>query len=146
MTMAKKGEPTSVFEQIQAGLEDSIAFSRGELSLATTELPAPPPKPAPGQIAALRKEFRMSQAVFAATLNVSKSTVQSWEQGLREPSDASVRMLQVIRMSPQVVTDIFAVKTGQTRHPAGARPARGFSRGRAAARRKKARSTKRAAR
>jgi len=34
----------SVFGQIKAGLEDSIAYSRGKLSLVTTE----PPPPAPG--------------------------------------------------------------------------------------------------
>ena len=76
----------SVFEQIKAGLEDSIAYSRGELSLKTTPLPLPPPKAEAQQIAELRKRLRMSQSVFAATLNVSPKTVQSWEQGLRQPA------------------------------------------------------------
>jgi putative transcriptional regulator len=40
-------------------------------------------------LAALRKQTAMSQAVFARLLNVSTKTVQSWEQGVREPSDAS---------------------------------------------------------
>ena len=35
----------SVFEQIKEGLEDSIAYSEGKLSLATTELPTPPLTP-----------------------------------------------------------------------------------------------------
>jgi hypothetical protein len=36
-------ERMSVFEQIKAGLEQSIAFSRGELSLKTTTLPLQQP-------------------------------------------------------------------------------------------------------
>jgi putative transcriptional regulator len=101
-----------VFEQIKAGLEDSIACSRGELSLVTTEAPAPPPKAAPRDVVRLRKRLKMSQAVFAALLNVSPKTVQSWEQGLRAPSDAALRMLQVVRKRPDVVTTIFSRPTG----------------------------------
>lgn len=97
----------SLFERLQQGLQESIAHSRGELSLVTVELPAPPPKAQPKQIASLRRKFRMSQAVFAATLNVSPKTVQSWEQGLRQPGDAALRMLQVLSAEPQVVLTIF---------------------------------------
>jgi len=99
---------SSIFKQLKAGLEDSIAFSRGELSLVTTALPAPPPKPEPTQIAELRNSLRMSQAVFAAVINVSPKTVQSWEQGVRQPSHAALRMLEVIRLDPGVAKSILA--------------------------------------
>jgi putative transcriptional regulator len=99
---------SNVFEQLKAGLEGSIAFSRGELSLVTTALPAPPPRPEPTQIAELRNSLRMSQAVFAAVINVSPKTVQSWEQGVRRPSHAALRMLEVIREDPGVAGAIIA--------------------------------------
>jgi putative transcriptional regulator len=113
--MSNKYKTMSVFERIKAGMEDSIAYSRGELSLKTTTLPLPPPKAAAKQIAELRKKLRMSQAVFAATLNVSPKTVQSWEQGVRQPADAALRMLQVIRERPQVVGMLFAPGVGAGR-------------------------------
>lgn len=115
--MSTKGK-MSVFEQIKAGLEDSIAHSRGELSLKTTTLPLPPPKAEARQIAQLRKRLRMSQSVFAATLNVSPKTVQSWEQGVRQPADAALRMLQVIRERPQVVRMILSSGGGARRRMA----------------------------
>jgi len=102
----------SVFDQIKSGLEDSIAYSKGELSLATVGLPAPPPKGNPKKIAALRKELHMSQAVFAAVLNVSTRTVQSWEQGFRDPSDASLRLLQIIESQPLIIQSFFADAKG----------------------------------
>lgn len=105
--MAKPKKP-SVFEQLKSGLTDSIAFSKGELSLATTELPAPPPAATAKDVRSLRRSLRMSQALFAATLNVSTRTIQSWEQGLRVPSDAALRLIQVVMMSPQVVRVLFA--------------------------------------
>jgi putative transcriptional regulator len=106
--MSEKTHGMSVFDQIKAGLEDSIAHSKGKLSLVTTELPAPPPPARPYDVVRLRKRFRMSQAVFAAVMNVSAKTVQSWEQGARGPSDAALRMLQIIRQRPEVVKTIFA--------------------------------------
>jgi len=98
----------SVFGQIKAGLEDSIAYSRGRLSLVTTEPPPPPPELSRAQIAALRKRLKMSQAFFAAVLNVSAKAVQSWEHGIRRPSDAALRMLQVIGRQPSLVRVIAA--------------------------------------
>lgn len=37
-------ESMSVFEQIKAGLQDGIAWQKGQLALKTTEFPDPPPK------------------------------------------------------------------------------------------------------
>lgn len=106
--MKKKAKDMSVFEQIQSGLEDCLAHAKGELTLVTIRVPAPPPKTNPKRIAALRRNLHMSQSVFAATLNVSTRTVQSWEQGLREPSDASLRLLQIIGTQPSVVPTLLA--------------------------------------
>ena len=126
--MSGKNKEASVFEQIKSGLADSLAYSRGQLTLATTKLPAPPPTPDPHQIAALRRRHGMSQAVFAAVLNVSKKTVQSWEQGLRVPGDAALRMLQVIRREPGIVHMICSQpgrpKARRASRGAGHRPAR----------------------
>lgn len=97
----------SVFDQIKSGLEDSIRFSRGELDLKVTQLPAPPPEQGPKQIAKLRKGLNMSQWIFAKTLNVSPKTVQGWEQGIRKPSQASLRLLQLIQTDPGVVRTIM---------------------------------------
>lgn len=105
--MSSKHENMSLFEQLKAGLEDSIAYSRGELTLVTTKLPAPPPKLGAAAVRAIRDNLHMSQAVFAAIVNVSKKTVQSWEQGARQPSDAALRLLQVVRAEPGVVRAIF---------------------------------------
>ena len=48
------------------------------------------------QIRAIRARTRMSQAVFAAVLNTSVSTVQKWEVGEKRPSGPSLKLLEVI--------------------------------------------------
>lgn len=106
----------SLFEQLKAGLEDSIAYSKGELSLKTSKFPPRPPKAEPGDIVSLRRRYQMSQSVFAAVLNVSPRTVQSWEQGVRKPCDTALRMIQLVDSDPNIVTMIYAGTKKRTSH------------------------------
>lgn len=48
------------------------------------------------QIRAIRARTRMSQAVFAAILNTSTSTVQKWEIGAKRPSGPSLKLLNMV--------------------------------------------------
>lgn len=49
------------------------------------------------QIRAIRVHTRVSQAVFAAVLNTSLSTVQKWEIGEKRPSGPSLKLLNLIQ-------------------------------------------------
>jgi putative transcriptional regulator len=50
----------------------------------------------PDRIRRLRVKSNMSQAVFAAVLNTSVSTVQKWEIGDKKPSGPSLKLLSLI--------------------------------------------------
>lgn len=49
------------------------------------------------QIRQLRLKNKASQAVFAAYLNTSASTVQKWEQGRKKPNGPSLKLLNLVR-------------------------------------------------
>ena len=49
------------------------------------------------QIKRLRTRNKASQAVFAAYLNTSPSTVQKWEQGQKKPSGPSLKLLNLVQ-------------------------------------------------
>ena len=51
----------------------------------------------PRQIRALRVSNKVSQTVFAAYLNISASTVRQWENGDKEPSGPSLKLLNLVR-------------------------------------------------
>ena len=106
--MSRDYESMTVAEQIRAGLEDSLAYTRGELTLVTTTLPSPPLALNAAGVTRIRKRLRMSQGVFAAALNVSPKTVQSWEQGIRQPSQGALRLLEIFDRQPEVVDTLFA--------------------------------------
>ncbi len=50
----------------------------------------------PQKIKALREASQLSQAVFAAILNTSLTTVQKWEVGDKRPSGHSLKLLNLI--------------------------------------------------
>jgi putative transcriptional regulator len=51
----------------------------------------------PEQIKDIREKSRVSQAVFAALLNTSLSTVQKWEIGQKKPTGAALKLLHLVR-------------------------------------------------
>ena len=48
------------------------------------------------QIKDLRDRYRISQAVLAAVLNTSLSTVRQWEIGDKHPSGPSLKLLNIL--------------------------------------------------
>ena len=50
----------------------------------------------PAQIKRIRRRNKASQAVFAAYLNTSASTVQKWEQGQKKPSGLALKLLNLV--------------------------------------------------
>ena len=58
----------------------------------------PPVEPLePEQIKQIREASRVSQAVFAALLNTSLSTVQKWEVGQKRPTGAALKLLRLVQ-------------------------------------------------
>jgi putative transcriptional regulator len=58
----------------------------------------PPIEPLePEQIKQIREAARVSQAVFAAILNTSVSTVQKWEIGQKRPTGAALKLLHLVQ-------------------------------------------------
>jgi putative transcriptional regulator len=93
-----------IFADLKQALQEAAAYEQGEdIPLRITELP-PPPKPlSPRQIRAIRQSFRVSQAVFARIINVSPNAVESWEQGVRRPREATLKLLTIAQKHPEVL-------------------------------------------
>ncbi len=48
------------------------------------------------QIKSIRLRFKASQAVFAAYLNTSPSTIQQWERGQKHPNGMALKLLSLV--------------------------------------------------
>jgi putative transcriptional regulator len=103
------------FALLEQSLKEALEFATGKRNdLRVTKLP-PRPKPlTKAEIVQIRRLFSASQAVFAGLLNISVKTVRAWESGLREPSDASLKLLTIAREYPQI---FLADKTSNPKKP-----------------------------
>ena len=94
--MSKKSK--KLFNDLKEAMQDAIAHQRGELELEsrTFTIPEPPAEYKPRQIKKIREVNHYTQNTLARILNVSVKTVQSWESGLRVPSHAALRLLEIV--------------------------------------------------
>lgn len=100
-----KRKAKTAFAKLAPGIEDAIAFHRGDRQLTVREVELKPPAPMGAkEVLAIRTRMRVSQAAFARILNVSPRTVRAWETNARRPSDAALRLLEVAKKHPEVLT------------------------------------------
>lgn len=76
----------------KAGVMDQVTLREFD------RLCLPPVEPLePDQIKKIREASRVSQAVFAALLNTSLSTVQKWEIGQKKPTGTALKLLHLVQ-------------------------------------------------
>lgn len=76
----------------KAGVMDQVTLREFD------RLCLPPVEPLePDQIKKIREATRVSQAVFAALLNTSLSTVQKWEIGQKKPTGTALKLLHLVQ-------------------------------------------------
>ena len=76
----------------QAGAMDQLTLREFD------RLCLPPIAPLrPEEIKHIREAARVSQAVFAALLNTSLSTVQKWEIGQKRPTGTALKLLHLVQ-------------------------------------------------
>jgi putative transcriptional regulator len=93
----------TVGERIIEGLEQAVAWSRGENSRARVTLVQVPNV----DVRDVRQRMGLSQAQFATKFGFPPATLRNWEQGRARP-DASTRvLLAVIAKHPSAVEDVL---------------------------------------
>lgn len=84
------------------GFRDHVRGKK-KLTLRTTILPKSVKDIKPSEIRAIRKRLNVSQAIFAAMLNVPPITEKKWENGERKPSGAALKLLHIAKTQPQIL-------------------------------------------
>ena len=87
----------NVYESIMNGLNEAVAYEKGEETARSSKITIePPPKVSADEVKELRKRLNMTQSTFAAVLGVSNKTVEAWEKGTNTPAGTARRMIGML--------------------------------------------------
>ncbi|MGH7554150.1 MAG: helix-turn-helix domain-containing protein [Longimicrobiales bacterium] len=101
------------------GAKEAAAIARGEAEPARVTRRTitagnasvnEPPRYDAARIRRLRYRLRMSQPVFARSLNASDATVRAWEQGKRVPEGTSLRLLELVEREPAIFARVVGLR------------------------------------
>jgi len=87
-----------LFDELMESVKQGGAILRGKRAAREKEFDAP-------DVAAIREEYGLSQAKFAALMGISVRTLQNWEQGRRHPHGPAQVLLRVAAKHPGAVLD-----------------------------------------
>lgn len=79
------------------GLHEAGAINQVTMREFDTLRIAPIAPLRPTQIKRIRESSHVSQAVFAALLNTSVSTIQKWEIGQKKPTGTALKLLHLVQ-------------------------------------------------
>lgn len=89
----------AVANSIRRGLEQALAFAKGEADLSKYRIHIPREI----DVRAIRGKLGMTQEEFAAEFGFSVNTLRHWEQGRRVPEGPTRAYLMVIDRAPKAV-------------------------------------------
>ncbi|MFX4084479.1 helix-turn-helix domain-containing protein [Sphingobium yanoikuyae] len=87
------------FDGIMAGLNDALAYAKGDLSRGTI-VSGP-------DVKAIRVHAKKTQKDFANTYRIPIGTVRDWEQGRRQPDAPARVLLSIIKADPAAVEKLL---------------------------------------
>jgi putative transcriptional regulator len=86
-------------EALIQGMEEAVAWKRGEMALETVRISPMPPD----RVRAIRKKFSRSTKAFEQRFGIPAATLNNWEQGRREPDVTARLLLRIIEREPEIV-------------------------------------------
>lgn len=89
----------AVANSIRRGLEEAIAYARGEADDSRYRVHVPKRI----DVRAIRTKLGMTQEEFAGEFGFSVNTLRHWEQGRRQPEGPTRAYLLVIERAPKAV-------------------------------------------
>ena len=101
--MGKKDKKDKDKKKKRKGETESTTGASKAFDLRKAEMPARPKPLKPAEIRSMRESFNASQVLFARLLNVSSNAVESWEQGVRQPRQATLKLLHIARRNPSAL-------------------------------------------
>jgi putative transcriptional regulator len=108
MTIAKskaaRVSKRDLFKELSEGMIALGEARNGKRTLRThVAQPKPAPAVSPDQLLRVRRQLKMSRALFAVYLRTNVRTLENWEQGRAKPNAQAALLINLVRRYPDTV-------------------------------------------
>ena len=93
-----------LFTELNEGIAALAEARQGKRTLRTHAIEyIPAPALTPEQLIRVRKELKISRALFAAYLRTNVRTLENWEQGRAKPNAQAALLIHLVKRYPDTV-------------------------------------------
>src|SRR5918992_469697 len=106
----KRNAKRDLFTELSEGVEALGEARRGKRTLRTHSMEyKPAPTITPQELIRVRKNLRLSRALFAVYLRTNVRTLENWEQGRAKPNAQAALLINLVKHYPDTVQRLASI-------------------------------------
>lgn len=99
-----------LFAELSEGATALAEARQGKRTLRTHAIEyKPAPEVSPKELIRVRKDLRISRALFAAYLRTNVRTLENWEQGRAKPNAQAALLINLVKRYPDTVQRLATI-------------------------------------
>ena len=109
-TKTARASKRDLFSELSEGMTALAEARGGKRTLRTHGAQfKPAPEVSPVQLLRVRRQLKMSRALFAVYLRTNVRTLENWEQGRAKPNAQAALLINLVRRYPDTVERLAAI-------------------------------------
>lgn len=106
----RRSTPRDLFAEVSEGMEALADGRRGKRTLRTHAVEyKPAPTVTPQELIRVRKDLKISRALFAVYLRTNVRTLENWEQGRAKPNAQAALLINLVKRYPDTVQRLATI-------------------------------------
>ena len=106
----KRRAKRDLFAEIKEGLDALAEERQGKRTLRTHSVEfKPAPTLTPKELIRVRKNLKLSRALFAVYLRTNVRTLENWEQGRAKPNAQAALLINLVKHYPDTVQRLASI-------------------------------------
>ena len=106
----KRAAKRDLFAELSEGMEALAGERQGKRTLRTHAVEyKPAPTITPRELIRVRKDLKISRALFAVYLRTNVRTLENWEQGRAKPNAQAALLINLVKRYPDTVTRLATI-------------------------------------
>ena len=106
----KRGPKRDLFAELTEGIDALADEGQGKRTLRTHSIEyKPAPTVTPKELIRVRKNLKLSRALFAIYLRTNVRTLENWEQGRAKPNAQAALLINLVKRYPDTVQRLASI-------------------------------------